>query len=541
MQDSQTEQGENSNKLWLSCAIVFCLLAFAFSIAANQNTVDLDLFHEISLVRQALSEDKFPTTDDFAYTPTVNPVVHHEWGTGAVLFTVIKSLGFKSQGLMFLKYLLVVLICLGCYLAARLRGVSLWVFAPCAGLALMLGGQIGFTTIRAQLFTMFFLTVQFMFLELDRQGQKQWILPWLMMVVVWANMHAGIVSGLGIFGFYVVFRFVDGFLGFNKNENSSDDSPEPQPARSFLFRIAQGLDASNLMLWTLVASFALLAANPYGLDLPKYLFYGVSLDRPTIGEWAPLFKAGLDPTFYGIFVASMILAIIAFSKSWSKHLFEAFVVALTAYLALKHVRHLSIYAVTWACIVPGRLMPTMVGDSLDRLFKPLSNKFAVCVAIIGLLFSVLAINQSFWKLHVPTGFENDKTPTLRFPVGAVNHLKRSRFQGNLMVPFISGAFVSWNLYPQVKVSIDSRYEVAYPPESLIDNECFYNAEEGWQAILSKHDTHAVLVPASSKVSEKMSETDWDLHYQDPAFSIYFRNFPIKNPVISETSDFEWDF
>ena len=110
-----------------------------------------------------------------------------------------------------------------------------------------------------------------------------------------------------------------------------------------------------------------------------------------------------------------------------------------------------------------------------------------------------------------------------------------------MVPFISGAFVSWNLYPQVKVSIDSRYEVAYPPESLIDNECFYNAEEGWQAILSKHDTHAVLVPASSKVSEKMSETDWDLHYQDPAFSIYFRNFPIKNPVISETSDFEWDF
>ena len=69
----------------LRLAVAFALLAIVLGVAAKNMVVDLDLFHEMSLYRQMESENRMPRTDAFAYTPTVEPVVHHEWATGAVL------------------------------------------------------------------------------------------------------------------------------------------------------------------------------------------------------------------------------------------------------------------------------------------------------------------------------------------------------------------------------------------------------------------------------------------------------------------------
>src|SRR4051812_30705480 len=64
-----------------------------------QNTFDLDLFHQMSVWRAGL-----PREDVFAFTPTVTPSVHYEWGNGAIAYALISRFGLG--GLLALKYAL---------------------------------------------------------------------------------------------------------------------------------------------------------------------------------------------------------------------------------------------------------------------------------------------------------------------------------------------------------------------------------------------------------------------------------------------------
>lgn len=148
----------------LPWAVALGLLSSVLAVAAKNMDVDMDLFHEMALYRQMESEGKMPTTDDFAYTPTIEPVVHHEWATGAVLYIATVKLGWGAAGLVAIKYFLTFAVCLGCFLYAKRQGASLAVFAFLSPLALIIGGGMAFTNIRAQLFTLLFLVALFFLL-----------------------------------------------------------------------------------------------------------------------------------------------------------------------------------------------------------------------------------------------------------------------------------------------------------------------------------------------------------------------------------------
>ena len=78
----------------------------------SQNSfVDPDLFHEMALIRDALRLGHLPLLDTLAYTPTLEPTIHHEWGTGAILYLV--STRWGGAGLLLLKYLLTIGIAVG--------------------------------------------------------------------------------------------------------------------------------------------------------------------------------------------------------------------------------------------------------------------------------------------------------------------------------------------------------------------------------------------------------------------------------------------
>lgn len=111
-----------------------------------------------------------------------------------------------------------------------------------------------------------------------------------------------------------------------------------------------------------------------------------------------------------------------------------------------------------------------------------------------------------------------------------------------MVPFSNGAFVSWNLYPDVQVSIDSRYEVAYPPGSIERSFEFYSAKDGWQTTLESHQTDAVLVPRYKPIRKQMDSCEgWFLLYEDGMFSIFSKQQPESGPVRNDQNEFEWEF
>ena len=144
-------------------AITLALLGGVLAVASKNMIVDLDLFHEMALFRQMESEGSMPTTDAFAYTPTNETVVHHEWATGAVIYLATVSTGLGAPALVTLKYFLTFAVCLGCFIYANKQGASLAVFSILAPFALNLGGWMAFNNIRAQLFTLLFLVILFFY------------------------------------------------------------------------------------------------------------------------------------------------------------------------------------------------------------------------------------------------------------------------------------------------------------------------------------------------------------------------------------------
>ena len=68
--------------------------------AAAPALLDPDMFHEMALAREILATGRVPLADSFAYTPTVMPVIHHEWGTGVVLYVVAMHGGMVGMYLL---------------------------------------------------------------------------------------------------------------------------------------------------------------------------------------------------------------------------------------------------------------------------------------------------------------------------------------------------------------------------------------------------------------------------------------------------------
>src|SRR5262249_50580225 len=172
--------------------------------------------------------------------------------------------------------------------------------------------------------------------------------------------------------------------------------------------------------------------------------------------------------------------------------------------------------------VPSVVAASGLGTTLERLWaRPAS--LATRTAGLMLLAGAVAVFASHrpWQLLVPgTSREGAPSP---YPVGPVDYLREQGFTGNAFVPFVVGAFVSWKLYPQVKVSIDSRYEVAYPPERLVEPIDFYDAASDWQAVLARYPTDVVLVRHTDAVAGVLAtQAAWRPVYRDDAFVLYAR-------------------
>jgi hypothetical protein len=487
------------------------------------NFPDPDIFHAMALFRESLARGWVPTQELFAYTPTVDPSLHHEWGTGALLYLVTVSAGFGAGGLMALKYLLAGSIAAGCVVCARRRGAADPMIALLAPVAILLG-WIGFTTIRAQHFTLFFLVALLLLLESDRRGRRWWIAAWLPLYVVWVNMHAGFVVGAGIFGLYSIERFAREFATCRSL---------PRAIRSTSHLLLAGGAMTLLPL-----------INPYGAEYLPYLWHSLRLERPRIAEWKPLWfraNAPLVLTMYGLSLAAIAYA--GLQRGMAR-LPGLAIVLTTAVLALQHMRHSSLYAVVWLCLVPAWLTDTEFARGLQRAWRAAPQLAAALALLLGTSGTIAAVRHEFWALKIPT---SESSGPLAYPAGAVDYLARQGFSGNVMTPFRSGSFVSWKLHPAVKVSFDGRYEAAYPPEALEENFAFYGAKPGWRATLDRYPTDAVLVPRGSPLDGAMEQLagvalqdaapHWCLIYRDDGFSLFVRGELARRlPAVDRTGE-----
>jgi len=174
--------------------------------------------------------------------------------------------------------------------------------------------------------------------------------------------------------------------------------------------------------------------------------------------------------------------------------------AATAIEATLHRKLLPVFAVLWLSYTPFYLQDTPAGRWLLQ-FAQRRRCFAMAAwTALGCVAMISGVRQRPWRLRVPQPI---------YPVGAVDYLADQHFQGNAMVPFRLGAYVSWKLYPAVKVSLDGRYEEVYSNEVMRQIFDFYEARTNWQSTLDEYPTDIVVAPRDSPICAKMRETAWN--------------------------------
>ncbi|MBM4294213.1 MAG: hypothetical protein FJ126_04825 [Deltaproteobacteria bacterium] len=486
--------GESPDKDYRWQAGVGLLLLAALLNNLGGTAADPDLWGYMAFGRLFWEEKQFPYHDVFAYVPTLAPWVYHEWLTGVVFYPVYQACG--PAGLQLLKYVFGLGAAAFIFLTALRRGAHFWSAALVLWMT-QLFANIGYSPVRAQVFTYFFFALSVYLLEQARLGggfRRLWLLAFLQ--PFWCNLHGGFVAGLGLIGIY---------------------------------GLGEALSRRRSLPYFLTLGAAVLAtlANPYGLEYWTYIIRAVSMPRPEITEWASLaagFQRGIV-SYPEVLYFTVITAFVILLGWWAKwrELSPLLALAVTLYLGLKHIRHQVFFLLLTAAYLPKLF--TEYGQALKFSlgWKQLGGKIpAIGAAILGATLFIQFLGKSPWKLEVPS-YSQPSSPLVHYPLGAMDYIRTQRLEGKLLLEFKWGEYAMWTLYPRCRVALDGRYETVYPDEICREYFDFIYARGEWRRFLERYPPDLVLLnPQSPAYPRFLTEPGWRLAYRDTGCALFVR-------------------
>ncbi len=475
-----------------AAGISFVLYRMATTVA------DPDLWGYLAFGRLFWQSSQFPYHDIFSFVPTLPTWVYHEWLTGVVFFPIYNVTG--PAGLQVVKFALG-LACLALiYLTARRRGAT-------PGTAflgvLLINGllRLGYSPVRAQMFTYFFFALSLYLLESARlSGRKTRLWALVPIHLVWANLHAGFLAGLGLIAIYAVCQLL-----------------RRRPCRIY---------------WhVLMISGLVTIINPYGLQYWRYLVATIPNAPAEISEWGSVIQTYHSSSQTMRFTLVYYFLLAAFAVIWwlrRRELTGGVSLAVTMVLGILHQRHQVFF-----CILSGVYLPDLLTIYIKNLKLKVGERFpfrrpdrGVLVAA-GILITVMNIylmnEQAPMSLKIPSSPEQSSETGVFYPVDAVTFIQQHHLSGDLLVHFDWGEYVIWNLYPQCRVAIDGRFETVYPLNLTRAYFDFIYGRPGWAGFLDKYRPDFILIDSRSEVCSKLlGNAGWEQVYRDAGSALFRR-------------------
>lgn len=442
--------------------------------------VDPDLFARVAMGRLAVSLNYVPLKDPFAFTPTLPTWVDHEWLSGVVFYLIAAGLG--DAGLIILKVVLASLSVL-CVVVASQRyapdfsGRFLWIT-----LCVLHAAAAWTSTVRCQAFTYLFIPMLYWAIIEYRKERHIFLLALSPILAIgWVNMHGGYALGCVLIALLVGVELIERRLS------------------RALLAIAAG--------WALAPAF-----TPYGFaGFVSFLVGSLGMDRPGILEWMPLHSDGIAFALTGLLSIPIVIGIV--TRKQPIDLFGLTVILFSSYCAFRHIRFLPFFMIT-AGIFGG----TYVQAAFDTVIS-LRPRLATAALRSGALVFVALMGVG--ALHLALLIASPRTYQLDYatmPVGAVEWLRSTRTQGRLLVDFNAGSYALWRLYPNMKVSVDGRYEECYPEETVRDNALAFRPDLAvGRAALERFEPTHILVQRTAGLQnpEAAFGDGWRIVYRDP--------------------------
>jgi hypothetical protein len=424
---------------------------------AYHNITDGDLWAKLAIGETVAKTGRILRHDVYAFTPTLPKYIDHEWGAGVVFYDLLKWFGPAS--LILLRIVLAVGMLVFSAVAGRRQGVSVTVLLLVAlpAAASILTGFI--PVVRSHVFTFFLFAVNLACVEELRRGARWPAIVLPLLTLAGTNLHAGFVVALGVVFFYCAAGF---FTGTNR----------------------------ALVAWTALSCAAVTLINPYGLEFWRYLVPALLHPRARIAEFRPPPFLAWDD-FWG-FRLLFVLTVVAVAAGWNrvarKNYLGLAVLAGTAVMGWHSRRHGPFL---------GAAALAFAGPYFEASLKTHASRLKINpLFVVGLLYVAIAFAVALKFL--PGASLQPLAPVGEDPVREADILQLSGARGNLATPFAWGSYLSWRLYPNIKISMDGRYETTYPESTFALNNDFFDHAGDWFRLCREYKVDYVILDLQSE-------------------------------------------
>jgi hypothetical protein len=366
-------------------ALLGGIIVYAIFFIISYNRLDPDFGWHLITGRYILAHG-IPYHDLYAYTSHGHAWVDHEWGND-----VIQALLFKGGGYLLSSVFFALIWTAGVLLVGWGRRIIVLILATLA--------MVPYAAIRPVAWTVMLFALTLRILQAKNKNWR-YILP--LLVIIWANLHAGFIAGLALIIYFAVIE----------------------------------LDIGLGIIFVLSAVSALI--NPYGFNL--YREIASTIFDPNIHnqitEWRSFYITTPSEPYVLLWLAGFLVFAKPFWKRWIS------LGPLLLATALDASRNLPLFV-----IVTIAEFNDYANRGITKLLKP---KMLIQKFMIGLC-AALAIVVFMYVIY--TAFSPYQSRSADYPVQAVAYLKKHSCSGNLFNDYDYGGYLIWKL-PNTPVYID---------------------------------------------------------------------------------------
>jgi hypothetical protein len=271
-----------------------------------------------------------------------------------------------------------------------------------------------------------------------------------------------------------------------------------------------------------------LLLNPYGLRLLPAIVESWTAPRTGIGEWGNVFGSG---QVYAWTYAALACAAVSTAgvNAWHGRRFPGVLILLaaTALQGFLHAKLVPYFVFTLLALGGAEFLRLLTNYDSPRRVADLFGLIlpaGVAAASLTLIALQLVSGIQVLRPRVRAGdsFPNRPANPIHYPAGAVAFLAETHSPVNLWCPLPWGEVLSWSLYPNVRVSMDGRFETVFPASVRADHLRFWTGARDVSAA-SKYDTTHILVPAvDAGTLSALDASPWVRIHQDSVAVLYSR-------------------
>jgi len=482
--------------------------------------MDPDFFWHLRTGQWMWENKQLLTKDIFAYTtPPVLTIWEKVALTSYWLSQVVFYLAYLSGGLsgiVALRFL--VLTALLYVLGRRMRGDT--VISP----ALLIIFVIAFLEIypldRPQVFSFIFFALLLNELESitlsDHPSAKPYIITLSLIMLLWANMHAGFIVGQLV----ILLRIVAEGMRFI--------TAPGRPAGKGRYRTLLLAGGSGILC-------SLINPNTYHV-LPAFLTTPLAhtqmlVEYESMISFFNTYRDGNTMVLY--WMVMVLTAIAVLYRFRTSDMFRILLLSVTGFVAFKTIRYLPFFLIAALPVID----TAFSGKSCLR-----AKRVAfICLALFSAVF--FAWDERSNIRNIGTGNWIDEE---RLPVKAAGFIADNDLKGNMYNQFGWGGYLIWRLGPERKVFIDGRtiFEEGFSQMAAISaaRSAPIAGLPVWKSMLNTYSVNYIVIDYLNSdgrllplVPALLEDSDWRPVYFDAVSVIFIRNSPENFMVLSKYS------